>query len=60
MQLIIKEGANKRRANLPINDEITIFIPNEVAAPGQRDIVLAQRDQPLRDNKVVPETNNVT
>ena len=56
MQLVMEEGADKRRANLPTSDEMAIFIPDETAAPGQRNIVLAQRDQPLRDHQVVPDT----
>ena len=41
MQLVMEEGADKRRANLPTSDEMAIFIPDEVAVPGQRDMVLA-------------------
>ena len=43
MQLVVQEGADRRRENLPIADEVAVFIPEEYSESGFRDVVLAER-----------------
>ena len=43
MRLVLEQGADQRRSNLPTSTEVSVFIPDEASAPGTRDIVLAQR-----------------
>ena len=44
LRLIIEQGADKRRENLPTSNEIAIIIPDEYPVAGYRDIVLADRN----------------
>ena len=44
MQLIVAEGADKRRYNIPIANEVAIIIPDEYDLAGHRDIILACRN----------------
>ena len=39
MRLIMKAGADRRRSNLPISDEIAGIIPDEYGEPCKRDII---------------------
>lgn len=43
LSLILEEGADRRRANLPVADEVAAVVPYESATTGYRDIVLAAR-----------------
>ena len=45
MRLVLEGGTDKRRANLLTTDEMDIFLSDEIAEPGERDVVLAVRDQ---------------
>ena len=45
MRLILEDGADKRRANLPTSTEVSIFISDEDPTLGKREIVLAKRQQ---------------
>ena len=42
MRLIMEAGADRRRSNLPISDEIAEIIPDEYGEPCKRDIVLTE------------------
>ena len=44
MELICATGADRRRHNVPIANEIAIIIPDEYGIAGHRDIVLAHRN----------------
>ena len=46
MRLIMESGADKRRENLPISDEIAAIIPDELGTSGPRDLVLALCNAP--------------
>ena len=51
MRLILEAGANWRRKNLLISDEVAVIIPDEHGNASFRDIVLAERcmpNKPLR------------
>ena len=43
LRLIIETGAERRRENLPISNEIALIIPDKYGEAGFRDIVLAKR-----------------
>ncbi|RMZ76301.1 hypothetical protein DV736_g6706, partial [Chaetothyriales sp. CBS 134916] len=43
MRLVLEEGADRRRENLPTSDEVAVIIPDEYGNPSRRDIVLAER-----------------
>jgi hypothetical protein len=49
MRLIIKQGADRRRENLPTISKVIILIPDKVDNTGPRDLVLAAR-QPSNNN----------
>ena len=51
MRLIVEEGADQRRENLPTVSEVAVVIPYETPETPYRDIVLAERDNngALRD-----------
>ena len=40
---MFKEGADRRRENLPTGDEVIVIILDEYSEPGFRDIVLVKR-----------------
>ena len=44
LKLIIEYGSDRHQENLPTGNEIEIINPNEYAATGCRDIVLAERN----------------
>ena len=44
MRLVVEQGADRRRENLPTSDEVAVIIPDEFAGGSRRDIVLAVRD----------------
>jgi hypothetical protein len=44
MRLVVENGADRRRENLPTADEVAVFIPDEYSNPSFRDIVLYERD----------------
>ena len=46
MRLVLEEGADRRRENLPTSDEVAVIIPDENGDPNHRDIVLAERGEP--------------
>ena len=46
MRLVLEEGADRRRENLPTSDEVAVLIPDEYGDPSYRDIVLADRGGP--------------
>jgi hypothetical protein len=52
MRLIIKQGADRRRENLPTTSKIAVLIPDEVDNTGPRDLVLAAR-QPSNNNQIL-------
>jgi hypothetical protein len=43
LQLIMKKGADRRRENLPVTDEIALLIPNEEDKPDSREVILTAR-----------------
>lgn len=43
MELVMQQGADRRRENLPVVDEVAGVIPDELDAPGKRDVVVASR-----------------
>jgi hypothetical protein len=47
LQLIMEKGADRRRENLPVADEIALLIPGEEDKPDSREIILTAR--PARD-----------
>jgi hypothetical protein len=47
LQLIMEKGADRRRENLPVVDEIALLIPGEKDKPGSREIIFIAR--PARD-----------
>jgi hypothetical protein len=49
MRLIVKQGADRRRENLPTVSEVAVLIPDKVDDAGPRDLVLAAR-QPGNNN----------
>ena len=46
MRLVLEEGADRRRENLPTSDEVAVIIPDENGGPSCRDIILAERSGP--------------
>ena len=42
LRLVLEDGADRRRENLPVGDEIAVLIPDEVSEPSFRDILLAR------------------
>ena len=46
MRLVLEEGADRRRENLPTSDEVAVIIPDENGDSSFRDIVLAERGGP--------------
>ena len=46
MRLVLEEGADRRRENLPTSDEVAVIIPDENSDPSCRDIILAERGGP--------------
>jgi hypothetical protein len=44
MRLIIESGADRRRENLPISNEVTAIIPDEYTDASRRDLVLTVRE----------------
>jgi len=44
MRLVMENGADRRRENLPTSDEIAVILPDEYAEASRRDIILAVRD----------------
>ena len=44
MQLVVEAGADRRRENLPISNEVTAIIPDEFTGSSRRDLVLAVRE----------------
>ena len=44
MQLVVEAGADRRRENLPISNEVTAIIPDEFTGASRRDLVLAVRE----------------
>jgi hypothetical protein len=47
LQLIMEKGANRRRENLPVADEIALLILSEEDKLGSREVILTAR--PARD-----------
>ena len=45
MELVVEQGADLRRENLPVADEIAVLIPEEWGEKCFRDIVLAERGE---------------
>jgi hypothetical protein len=43
LQLIMEKGADKRRENLLVTDEIALLIPGEKDKPGSREVILTAR-----------------
>jgi hypothetical protein len=54
LQLIMEKGADRRRENLPVADEIALLISGKEDKPGSREVILTAR--PARDtpNQVEP------
>ena len=46
MWLILEAGANRRRKNLLISNEVAVIIPDEYSNTSFRDIILAERYAP--------------
>ena len=47
--MVIKKGRDQRRYNDPTRDEVAaVFVSEDGSPPGDRDIVIQPRDQPLR------------
>jgi len=44
LQLLTESGADRRRANLPVANEVAMIIPEEYGEAGFRDLVLAKRN----------------
>ena len=42
LRLILERGADRRRENLPVVNEVAIIVPEEYGEAGFRDIVLAR------------------
>ena len=45
LEVVVREGADRRRANLPVADEVALLIPDEYAEASFRDVILAERTQ---------------
>ena len=43
LRLVVERGADRRRENLPMADEVAMILPEEYGSEGFRDIVLARR-----------------
>ena len=43
MEIVVQEGADLRRENLPVANEVTAIIPNVAENDRWRDIILAER-----------------
>lgn len=43
MRLVMESGADRRRENLSVSNEIALIIPDEYGEPGCRDLVVATR-----------------
>jgi len=43
LQLVVERGADLRRENLPMVDEVSMILPEEYGSAGFRDLVLARR-----------------
>jgi hypothetical protein len=52
MRLIVEQGANLRRENLPTISKVAVLIPDELDDAGPRDLVLAAR-QPGNNNRIL-------
>jgi hypothetical protein len=52
MRLIVEQGADRRRENLPTISKVAILILNKVDNTGPRDLVLAAR-QPGNNNQIL-------
>jgi hypothetical protein len=52
IRLIIEQGADRRRENLPTTSKVTVLIPDKVDNAGPRDLVLAAR-QPGNNNQIL-------
>ena len=46
LRLILEEGSDQRRENLPARNEMAMVIPDEFDFPSRRDVVLADRRNP--------------
>lgn len=44
MQLVVEQGADHRRHNLPVTNEIALLIPTEYDQPCRRDVVVVSRN----------------
>ena len=53
LELVVNDGADLRRANLPTTNEVAIIVPEEYGEKGFRDIVLAQRS--VNENGAITE-----
>ena len=42
--MVVEQGADRRRENLPTSDKVAVIIPDKFAGGSRRDIVLAVRD----------------
>jgi len=49
MRLVLEEGADRRRENLPTSNEVAVIIPDENGDPNCRDIILAERGGPATE-----------
>jgi len=49
MELVLDQGRDSQRYNIPTFNEVAIIIPNEYSLASHRDIVLAQRNVPDQD-----------
>ena len=52
LRLIMEQGADRRRENLPVQDEVAMIIPDEYAEASRRDIVLTNRTAPREQQKL--------
>ena len=43
LRLVVEQGADRRRENLPTADEVSMILPEEYGSEGFRDIILARR-----------------
>ena len=55
LELIMEQGSDQRRTNLPTSDEIGLIVPDEYEGRSFRDIVLAQR----REDGSIPYLQSV-